>query len=158
MAYMCTLCSKVYTESSMRNQERDEHNNISCTKKSCDGYVVDMDGILIPTVQLLNKKGYSRNRYHSEKIYNSVAIRIDFDIDIKLPNGPKGFYYDQTNTGYDSFTSIIKLYRDSSNNLERLNDITKALINLSDWAIALPDKYDPEVLYQAEMAKVNGLK
>jgi hypothetical protein len=60
MPFVCLDCFEIYEDniSLIENQK----GNIMCPKKTCYGKVVEVDELILPTILLLNKKGY-RTRY-----------------------------------------------------------------------------------------------
>lgn len=47
MAYLCLNCFEIYKFPSE-----------SCPKASCHGFVIEVDDLMLPTIMLLNQKGY----------------------------------------------------------------------------------------------------
>jgi hypothetical protein len=128
--YLCLNCYKAYR-------------NNKC--KTCVNKAVEVDELLIPTITVLNKKGY-KTKYccsgHLTKKDNNCYIF--FEESVTLPYAPRGYTYEN---GYNLFTAkysgtehywksniIRKYFRGSINKSTLLYNAIKLL----NWAESLP--------------------
>jgi hypothetical protein len=90
MSLMCDTCYRI-------NDKRKYKSWLKCKDKNCSGYMIEVDELFLPSISLLNKKGYRTAYCCSAHIWENDICDpyISFDSYIKFPNLPKGFDYDK---------------------------------------------------------------
>lgn len=131
---MCLDCFKVYNQKTIKN-------NI-CKQKDCHGDIVEIDELFVPIVVELNKKGYITKYccggHYTAKYPNSY---IYFEDNVKLPNLPEGYKYDEDlypNVDWDKInitqrTTIRILFNKDKEFGELSRDIFNNAIQVLGW-------------------------
>lgn len=92
----------------------------------CQGEIVEIDDFILPTIILLNQKGYKTlhccSGHSNENVSNCY---IKFDESIQLPSIPKGFR--------KSNNTIRKMFENPE-----LSQIVETAVDLLKWANNLP--------------------
>lgn len=132
--YLCLDCGEVY-ESNLLNIN-DLFEDIFCPKTNCCGTLIEIDELLLPTIKLLNNKGYT-TKYCCSGHYSGQHPQsyIMFDKGIDVPYLPKGFKKETFNN-YISIVSITELKKPTYKDFYQICDNAKILLK---WAIGLPD-------------------
>lgn len=128
MSHLCLSCYEILEEAKhlryipYKNKVGGYH---ICPK--CGGEIVEIDDFILPTIILLNQRGYKTlhccSGHPNENISNCY---IKFDESIQLPSIPKGFRKQPNNT-------IRKMFQNP-----RQSEITQTAIDLLKWAVNLP--------------------
>lgn len=138
--FLCLDCGAVYNSVNLnidaRITEDNPYGDVVCPKANCEGELIEVDELLIPTIWILNQKGYMTEDSCSGH-YTSDRCRtyIKFECGIDVLTVPRGFtkkkYGD--NVTIESYVSFRK---------PDLNDFYKICDNakeLARWAESLPD-------------------
>lgn len=135
---LCLKCYKIYNQKTIKN-------NI-CKIKTCQGEVVEIDELFIPSIIELNKKGYITKFCCSGHISNHPNSYIYFVDKTILPNLPEGYKYDheiypQVDWNKWEITKTIRKEFDIKKGLNELSkDICKNALNVLEWAEGLPNR------------------
>jgi hypothetical protein len=135
MAYLCMGCYEVYDRDLGR-----------CPKRDCDAQVVEIDELMLPTIKILNEKGYITDFCCSGHIYdNGGGAYILFDelltefleekeINYLKNNLPKGWTFE-----IESLDRICFRYRVNNNNvLATYEEIFQANLSMLRFVEELP--------------------
>lgn len=132
--YLCLSCGEIYSSEYLRI---DEYADFAfCPKSNCIGKIVEVDELLLPTIKILNEKGYTTkyccSGHWSGQLPNGYIM---FDEGIDVPNLPKGFIREVS--GIDSITirSDMARRKPTLNDFKKICDNAKVLV---DWADNLP--------------------
>lgn len=132
--YLCLECGEVYDSNWLNINELYEY--IHCPKTSCVGILVEVDELLIPTIKILNKKGYS-TKFCCSGHYDSQHPNgyIAFEDWVELPSIPNGFKFDED---YDCIVirSTLSYTTPTLEDFKAICDNAKTLL---DWAMSLPE-------------------
>jgi len=136
MAYLCLKCYKVIEDRVIRKarivpyKDKAGHYYV-CPYLKCQGEVIWIDELLVPTITILNKKGYKTKYSCSGHSYQeNPNCYIMFQS--KIPSVPKGFKSEGK--------LIRKMFREHGTSL--FKDINQTAIKLLEWANELPRKED----------------
>ena len=110
--YLCLECGEIYDSDRLNNNKLFEY--IQCPKTNCVGTLIEVDELLLPTIKILNEKGYSTKFCCS------------------------GHYESQHPNGYIAFEDWVELPY-TTPTLEDFKIICDNAKTLLDWAISLPD-------------------
>lgn len=131
--YLCLNCGEVYDFSNLNINELSEY--VWCPKTNCCGTLIEIDELLIPTVKILNGKGYT-TKYCCSGHYTGQHPRsyIMFSEGIDVPYLPKGFKKKAFN---DCITLESKsiLRKPTFKDFYQICDNAKILLK---WANSLP--------------------
>ena len=134
--YMCLDCYEIYDRDSIKIDEFADYK--FCPKSNCLGKIVDVDELLIPTIKILNQKGYYTRFCCSGHYYEQHPNGyISFEEDIDIPYLPKGF----TKEVYNDCVTIRSTIKHNIGKKPNIKDFKKICDNakiLVDWAISLP--------------------
>lgn len=132
--YLCLDCGEVYNSEQLNLSPFIE--DILCPKSSCHGYLIEVDELLIPTIKLLNDKGYTTN-YCCSGHYNNHNPRcyILFAEGIDIPNVPKRF----KKVKFGNCISLESLYSSKRQSYRDFYEICDNVKSLLKWAINLPN-------------------
>lgn len=143
MGKVCMSCYESYgNEISLLNSYKDEDGiHYTCPKRSCYGEIVDIDDILVPTIILLNEKGYYTTAScsgHLEEVDTSCYIMFDETVE-KLPSAPPGFTLTAaiTNSG-DKILTLSKEFNTVPSAIHAFQQILTTALQLYGWALSLP--------------------
>lgn len=132
MIKFCLECGEVYDVGS----SFDKSGNIEfCPKASCYGEIIEVDDLMLPTIKILNEKGYY-TRYCCSGHYTQNGgdnCYIMFEDEVKFSSLPKGFKYDKgaiKNTIRRNF---------KSEDYELFKEINLCANELLEWAIGLEE-------------------
>ena len=130
--YLCTDCGEVYDSSSFGENTL----YLICPKSNCYGTLIEIDELLIPTIKLLNNKGYT-TRYCCSVHYASQHPNsyIMFEDWVDIPSVPKGFKKEDDGT-YITIRSNLPSREPTYDDFKSICDNAKTLL---DWAISLPE-------------------
>lgn len=140
--YMCLNCGEVYDKDTVKINEYADFYDY-CPKSNCLGEVVDIDELLIPTIKILNQKGYCTIFCCSGHYYGQHPNGyISFEKGVDIPYLPKGFEKEI----YNDCVTIRSTIKHKIGNKPNIKDFKKICDNakiLVDWAISLPynDEY-----------------
>lgn len=131
--YLCLNCGEVYDSSWLNINESFEY--IHCPKTNCIGTLIEVDELLIPTIQILNDKGYTTkfccSGHYTDQHPNGYIM---FEDGVELPYIPEGFIKDND---YNNTTirSTLSSTKPTFEDFKVICDNAKTLL---DWAISLP--------------------
>ena len=137
---MCDTCFKI--------DKRKYHPWLECKDKSCDGYMVEVDEMFLPSISLLNKKGYKTAFCCSAHVWKKDICDpyISFEDFIKLPNLPKDFDYDYNiwpyvdwSKGNDGSKCIRKVIDVKIESDKKHEILLLTALDLLNWARELPE-------------------
>ncbi|MBQ4523365.1 MAG: hypothetical protein IJA10_10530 [Lachnospiraceae bacterium] len=132
--YLCLECGEIYNSEQLNLNPFLE--DILCPKSSCSGYLIEVDELLIPTIKLLNDKGYITNYCCSGHYSNhSPRCYILFAEGIDIPNTPKRF----KKVKLGDCLSLESLYSSKGKSYRDFYEICDNAKTLLKWAISLPD-------------------
>ena len=131
--YLCLDCGEVYNSSNLNINELLEE--VWCPKSNCCGTLVEIDELLIPTIKLLNDKGYY-TQFCCSGHYTGQHSRtyITFDEGIDVPYVPNGFKK-ETYNNHVLIESNTPLRKPTFKDFYRICDNAKTLLK---WANSLP--------------------
>lgn len=135
--YMCLDCYEVFEKDYIKNDILMD--DIKCPKTNCIGSLIEVDELMLPTIKILNQKGYFTKFCCSGHYYDQHPEGyITFYEDIKLPNIPKGWHEENFNncTTIRSFITKGKYRKPKINDFKKICNNAKLLV---DWAIKLPN-------------------
>lgn len=137
--YLCLDCGEVYDPLALNLNETYEY--IKCPKTNCCGYLIEVDELMIPTIQILNKKGYA-TRFCCSGHYTGQHPNayIMFEDWVDIPSVPEGFNKEDNENDCITIRSTLPFNQPSLEDFKSICDNAKILL---DWAISLPD-YEPE--------------
>jgi hypothetical protein len=153
MGKVCMTCFESYGNeiSSLKASRTDEGIKFTCPKRSCRGEVIEIDDILVPTIVLLNEKGYyteSSCSGHLEEM-STTAYIIFNEIVEKLPSLPPGYRLSAaiTEDGQKRLTLAKPMEGESTIQVFQL--ILTTALQTYAWALSLPyaDYEEDEVYY-----------
>ena len=132
--YLCLHCGDVYDSSCLN--VNDSLGYIHCPKTSCIGTLIEVDELLVPTIKILNDKGYT-TKFCCSGHYDSQHPNgyISFEYWVELPSVPKGFMLDEDGDGI-TIRTILPYETPTIEDFKTICDNAKILL---DWAISLPD-------------------
>lgn len=146
MGYLCLKCYETYTTLFQ-----------NCPKTSCYGYVIEVDDLMLPTIMLLNQKGYYTKFCCSGHTYDKDCypyVAFDSFLNEMLNENefnelfkelPKPWYIE--NNIPDMRTLRCKIKDDDMIKMQKL--ICDANLKLLDFVHTLPyllcDKYDEKI-------------
>ena len=133
---MATMCEKCYEVDTRKYKPKR-----LC--KHCGGLLVQIDEMMLPTISLLNKKGY-RTVFccsgHAYDLLNNPYMFFEtyicFENYVSLPNIPDGFH--RNGDFYGGRFSIGKNIFDDWSDTYRQAELLKNNLILLEWALALP--------------------
>jgi len=141
---MATMCENCFEVDSRKYKSRR-------TCKHCGGLLVQIDEMMLPTISLLNKKGYRTRFCCSGHVYDDFIhpfllfqTYVIFEKNIMLPSIPNDFRYDGN---YEDGRSCIRKdsydgWTDSYAHCELL----KGNLSLIEWATMLPPHNESNIL------------
>lgn len=131
--YLCLDCGDVYDSSRININELFEY--VYCPKTNCDGMLIEVDELLIPTIKVLNQKGYI-TKYCCSGHYDGQHSNsyIMFDDGITLPSLPKGFTMEE-HDGRTVIRSARPFRQPTFGDFYKICDDAKTLLK---WADKLP--------------------
>lgn len=142
MGKVCMSCFESYSNdiSLLKSFREEDQVYYICPKRGCRGDIVEIDDILIPTIVLLNEKGYyttSSCSGHLDELNTTAYIMFDESID-KLPSTPPGFKMSAAihKDGGKNVTISKTIVGRSS--IETFQMILTTALHLYAWAISLP--------------------
>lgn len=135
--YMCMNCYEVYDKDKIKADYC--YDNIWCPKSNCVGNLIEIDELMIPTIKILNQKGYFTRFCCSGHYYDQHPNGyIMFEEGIEIPNIPK----DWNKEMHNDCVIIRSTIPDGSGKRPTIKDFKKICDNakiLVDWANKLPD-------------------
>jgi hypothetical protein len=95
MIEVCMYCYEIYKYNFIKDNDEkffDVNGEKRCPKASCDGYVVELDELIAPTIITLNKKGYitefcCSGHWYKEHINTYIVFADEDYIPKELPHG-----------------------------------------------------------------------
>jgi hypothetical protein len=142
MGCMCDTCFTI--------DKRKYRSNLWCKNPDCDGWIVQIDEVILPTISLLNKKGYITEHCCSGHSWEKSCcnIYISFDKSIVLPYLPFGFNYDKDlyphvdwNRGNNG-KAIRKNIDENLNEQNKQREILVSALDLLNWAEGVVNLYE----------------
>ena len=157
MGKICMSCYESYgNEISLLNSYKDEEGiHFVCPKRSCYGKVVEIDDILVPTIILLNEKGYYTTAScsgHLEEVDTTCYIVFDEEVK-KLPSVPPGFTLMSALTADgEKIITLSKEFKRAPSAVHSFQEILTTALQLYAWALSLPyaDFGEAEIYYAGE--------
>ena len=137
MAIMCLDCFEIYSADLVKYEAGANIN--FCPKNNCYGEIAEIDELLIPTIKVLNQKGYLTDyccSAHAYEIHEASNTYISFSEGIMPPNIPIGFQLE--GNGEDKYV-IRKCYENISSEGSFFIEILKTAKTIFEWAMELPD-------------------
>ena len=142
MGRVCMSCYESYgSEISMLKVHKDEGGiHFTCPKRGCRGEIVEIDDILVPTIILLNEKGYYTESCcsgHLEEMFTTTYIIFTEIVD-HIPGLPPGFQLSAAipEDGQRRFTLSKHIQGQSS--VQVFQNILTTALQLYAWALSLP--------------------
>ncbi len=131
--YLCLDCGETYDSTYLKINDYD--NSAYCPKTSCTGELIEVDELILPTIKILNMKGYL-TKYccsgHWSDQHPQGYIMFQDGIDIPyLPNG----FSKELNGDNVTIRSNMPLRKPTISDFKRICDRAKVLVN---WANKLP--------------------
>ena len=127
--YLCDECGAVYKEETKR-----------CSDILCDGYVFEVDELMIMPIKILNKKGYKTQFCCSGHIDRGYCGGyIAFAIGCEPPTVPKDWHMDDKRCIRYSFNR-----KRLSSPETKYSEILKHMVTLDKWCKELPNKNEEE--------------
>ena len=134
---MCLDCYEIYDKDKIEGDKLSYYN--FCPKTSCNGQLIEIDELMIPTIKVLNEKGYCTKFCCSGHYYGQTPNGyIMFEEGIDIPNLPKGWDKEECN----GCVTIRSTMLDGAGIRPTIKDFKKICDNakiLIDWANKLPD-------------------
>lgn len=140
--WLCRECGAVYDSAGLNiNAERNAYGYMACPKSDCDGELVEIDELMIPTIQILNQKGYF-TEYCCSGHYTSYDCHtyIKFADGIDIPSVPHGFNKDKDGK-HVVIESHISFGKPGLTGFYKICDNAKIL---AKWAYSLHSIYETE--------------
>lgn len=147
MPHICLECYEIYEPHFLNLHTYDDYPNPCCPKSNCQGDIIELDELILPTIILLNRKGYYTTNCCSGHYYNDNSNSyISFDREVELPNLPEGYEYDaklyphvdwerhDEFGNYNSGMSCIRKYFNEKDSVLRYKAILKNAQTLLAWA------------------------
>lgn len=133
--YICNSCYEVYDGHCV------DTDLAMCPKKNCTGNIVEIDELLIPTIIMLNRKGYVTEYCcsgHYYEDYPNCYITFYADMAPVTAGLPRGFKVEYSGSENQPTLTIRRTFRRRQ---ERalFTDILNTAIRLYDWALLLPE-------------------
>ncbi|MED1125399.1 hypothetical protein [Bacillus atrophaeus] len=143
MGKVCMSCYESYGNeiTNLTAINEDDGMRFLCPKRGCRGDVVEIDDILVPTIILLNQKGYYTESCcsgHLEDLTRTSYIIFNEVVE-KLPSVPRGFRLSAmlAEEGQKRLT-IAKHITVSPDSVIVFQDILNTALQMYAWAISLP--------------------
>lgn len=129
--FLCLHCGEIYDELLLNTSNED----ILCPKANCRNILIEVDELILPTIKILNTKGYS-TEYCCSGHYcdEDPRCNIVFSEGIDIPNVPVGF----KKIKRGDFTHLKSLYSSSKQSYRDFYEICDNAKRLLKWAIKLP--------------------
>ena len=135
---MATMCENCYEVDGRKYKARR-------TCKHCGGLLVQIDEMLLTTISVLNKKGYHTKFCCSGHVYDTFPqTYIYFTGDVKLPDIPEGFRYEDGY--YGGGFCIRKDVEDDWTPRYSHMEILQRNLKLIEWATELPHLNESNIL------------
>ena len=137
--YYCSDCGEIYDSNLLRTDLYSAY-DMPCPKAGCNGSMFEVDELMLPTIKILNEKGYTTKFCCSGHYYHSPSSGyLWFEEWVELPNLPKGFAIDKEvgicirpTRAFNRTLSNKPTYDDCYS----ICDEAKSLLK---WATALPE-------------------
>ena len=131
--YMCLDCYEIYDRHLIKPNPYDDYT--FCPKSNCIGNIIEVDELLIPTIRILNQKGYYTKACCSGHYYGQHSNGyIMFEEDIDIPSLPCG-WTKEIFANHVTIRSSRKYNKPTIKNFKQICDNAKILV---DWALSLP--------------------
>ena len=135
--YMCLNCYEIYNKEDIKINDFCDY--VGCPKTSCVGQLIEIDELMIPTIKILNQKGYITKFCCSGHYYGQHSNGyIMFEEGVDIPKLPSG-WTKETHGNYITIRSSRKYRKPSLRDFKKICDNAKMLV---DWAIQLPYNND----------------
>lgn len=140
MPYVCLECYEIYNEKVQCTKE--PNGLILCPKTSCRHLVVEVDELLLPTIVLLNQKGYGTKFCCSGHYYSTKPCHcyILFQENQEPPFFPEGYLKEIDNKGLNKNCCDINRYFEYETEKELIQNIYSNAFKLYEWASSLPER------------------
>ena len=138
--YYCSDCGEIYDSALLRTDLYSAY-NMPCPKTGCSGSMFEVDELMLPTIKILNEKGYTTKFCCSGHYYHSPSSGyLWFEEWVELPNLPKGFSIDK-NTKVGICIRPTRAfdrnhYKSTYKDFSIICDEAKSLF---EWAVNLPE-------------------
>lgn len=150
---VCNKCFRLFkcnTFKKVNNIYQPTNSYSKCGNKKCSGELFGVDELIAPSIILLNKKGYRTKfccsghiapdevvifceKYKKHYRNEGIDSYITFEKNIKLPNLPKGYKFDNDNENPELNNTIRKNFNHRKNPKNLLKDIIDNSILLLEW-------------------------
>lgn len=141
--WLCLGCGAVYDSARLNiDAEYSAYGYMACPKADCYGNLVEIDELMIPTIQILNQKGYITEFCCSGHytLSNNCRTYIRFEDGIDIPSVPNGFK--KENVGkHVTIESFISSGKPGLTGFYKICDNAKIL---AKWANSLHRNYEAE--------------
>ncbi|MFQ3543503.1 hypothetical protein Q7A53_05405 [Halobacillus rhizosphaerae] len=130
MHHMCTKCYGEFEEYQL--QVINQGYVVSyCPSPKCNGSVVEVDELILPTIIELNKKGYT-TKYCCSGHLNQGMIGTYLYFEVPPKSCPEGFHFRSETTFYiDNFNRNLT-------GIEGFEELVQINLKLYRWALKLP--------------------
>lgn len=139
---LCMSCFESYSNEITNQSPLKDDNGIYyvCPRRTCQGKVVEIDDLLIPTIRLLNEKGYytiSSCSGHMEEGETISYIVFDETV-LDIPDIPKGYQLALISENEGGKFLTIKKSITGSDSIQLFRNVLNNALMLYAWALKLP--------------------
>lgn len=144
MPHLCLDCFNTYKSDLMQKADKlkytEEDTWVMCPNTKCNGNVIEVDELILPTIKLLNQKGYHTKFCCSGHTYDKIVnCYIMFDNEIDIPSVPKGFSKDFGGINESNICVEANVTSINYTEYQAYKFILKANTELLKWARSLPN-------------------
>ena len=150
MGKLCMECLDTFKNDAVTSVHRISPYGLyqECPKRICDGKIFNIDDTILPTIQLLNQKGYATISSCGGHAESEVPkLYVEFDESVKsFPFAPVGFKVEAKRV--DNTTRLIVSYEvDSEDMYDIFPELLGAAEMLYDWAEELDVIFDYSMVF-----------
>lgn len=140
MGKICMFCLEEYKNDDIMTPFKTSDAGLyqECPKRACEGKVYTIDDSLVPTITILNTKGYpTHSSCGGHHLENDTECYIEFTEDVKsLPQLPEGFKLRMRSVDGKSRLAIYRKPK-SEDPIDQFSDLMEFAEILYDWALDL---------------------